>query len=200
MSGMSYSSLNSTPNYGGFTQDNIGCNSENASYSMSPITHTTNTHKTYHDSRDINMVSKLVRCESSDLMKEFFSESNMKRLQKTIKTEVYKRSDGRFRISVDQDKQDLILAMEGIYAEHGRNLPTGIVRQTKFLNKKLIGDIIPGILTAIKQYYGYMKDISTPIQPIPRPMNVNNAGRQELPSITTLWQDRGYGDDTGSDY
>jgi len=193
MSGMSYSSLNSSPNYGGFTQDNIGCNSENTSYSMNPITHTTNTtsmHKTSHNSRDINMVSKLVRCESSDLMNEFFSDSNMKRLQKTIKTEIYKRSDGRFKISVDQDKQDLILAMEGIYAEHGRNLPTGIVRQTKFLNKTLIDDIVPGILIAIKQYYGYIKDISTPVQPIARPMNVNNAGRQELPSITTLWQTR----------
>lgn len=186
MSGMSYSTLNSVPNYGGFTQDNIGGNSKNASYNMNP-----NTHQTSGDNRNIDILTKLVRHESSDLMKEFFSDSNMKRLQKTIKREIYKRSDGRFKISVDQDKHDLLLAMENIYSEHGRNLPTGIVRQTKFLNKTLIDDIVPGILTAIKQYYGYMKDISTPIQPIPRPMNVNNAGRQELPSITTLWQDKG---------
>jgi hypothetical protein len=184
---MSYSDLNSTPNYGGFTaHSNVKCNSNNLFYGTNQNTH----NNTLCDSSDVLLAGKLSRSSTSALMNEFFSDVNIKRLQKMIRNEVHKRSFGRFKLSVDQDKQDLLVAMERIYKEHGRNLPTQIIRQTKILNKKLIDDIIPEILTTIKQYYGYIKDISTPIEPIARPMNVNNAGRQELPSITTLWQDR----------
>lgn len=187
MSNMSYSDLNSTPNYGGFSaQSNVKCNSNNLFYGINQNTH----NNTHCDSSDVLLAGKLSRSSTSELMKEFFSDVNIKRLQKMIRNEVHERSFGRFKLSVDQDKQDLLVAMERIYNAHGRNLPTQIIRQTKILNKKLIDDIVPEILTTIKQYYGYIKDISTPIEPIARPMNVNNAGRQELPSITTLWQNR----------
>ena len=43
------------------------------------------------------------------------------------------------------------------------------------------------MITEIKQTYGYIKEINEPIKPIPRPMNVNNAGRKTLPSITTTY-------------
>jgi len=193
MSNISYSNLNSAPNYGGVNLEaGTGYCDNFSSYNKNPDTRHDSCK--YYDSCEISLANKLSRSDTSGLMKEFFSDSNIKRLQKIIKSEVDRRSNGIFKITVDQDRQDLLLAMESIYVEHGRNLPTGIVRQTKILNNKLIDDIVPGILTAIKQYYGYMKDISTPVEPIARPMNVNNAGRQGLPSITTLWQDRGYAD------
>lgn len=154
--------------------------------------------KDYYRNGNAGMMSKTIRACPSALMKEFFCDKNIKRLQKKMKREIYERSDGQFKMEVDQDKGEVLIIMEEIYTEHARNLPNGIKRQTKRLNQLFIDSVIPNMMTAIKQYYGYIKDISSPIEPIPRPMNVNNAGRQTLPSVTTIWMDRGY-DDRGND-
>ncbi len=52
---------------------------------------------------------------------------------------------------------------------------------------KVVDEILPGIMTNIRQEYGYLKEINKPLTPIPLPQNVNNAGRQQLPSITTTF-------------
>jgi hypothetical protein len=77
--------------------------------------------------------------------------------------------------------------MRAVYLEHARYLPGEIVRQIKRLNQKIVSEITPGIITSIRQDYGYLKEINKPLTPIPRPMNVNNAGRRALPSITTSY-------------
>jgi hypothetical protein len=46
---------------------------------------------------------------------------------------------------------------------------------------------MPDIMTNVKQAYGYLQDISQPLKPIVRPLNVSNAGRKTLPSMTTVW-------------
>jgi energy-converting hydrogenase A subunit M len=81
---------------------------------------------------------------------------------------------GKVRIQVDQDENDLILAMRANFFEHARHLPDNIVRQTKELNDKTIEYIMPDVMTRIKQQYGYMKDINKPLDPIARPVNVHN--------------------------
>ena len=123
----------------------------------------------------------------SDLSKLFFSDTNIKRVQKMIKKEIYTRTKGHFRIDVDQELRDLLVEMRAIYMEHARFLPTEIVRQVKKLNQQVIEQIVPGMMTEIKQEYGYLKEINKPLSPIARPMNVKNAGRRTLPSITTTW-------------
>lgn len=125
---------------------------------------------------------------NSDLSNLFFSEENLKRVQKMIKREIYKRSKGNFKLDVDQENRDLLITMRAIYLEHARNLPGQLVRQVKKLNQKTVDEIVPGMITAIKQEYGYLREINRPLQPIMRPLNVNNAGRKTLPSITTIWE------------
>lgn len=123
---------------------------------------------------------------SSELSKLFFSDANIKRIQKLIKKEVYRRTRGEFKLEVDQELRDVIIAMRAVYLEHARFLPGQIVRQVKRLNHKVIDEILPGMITEIKQYYGYLKEINKPLTPIDLPVNVNNAGRRTLPSITTV--------------
>jgi len=125
--------------------------------------------------------------KESELSKLFFSDKNIKRLQKMVKKEVLKRTHGQFRVDVDQEQRDLLIAMRAVYLEHARFLPGQIVRQTKRLNLKVLDEIIPGMITEIKQYYGYLKEINKPLDPIARPLNVSNAGRRTLPSTTTTW-------------
>nr|QBK88782.1 MAG: uncharacterized protein LCMiAC01_04640 [Mimivirus LCMiAC01] len=124
---------------------------------------------------------------NSELSKMYFSDINIKRLQKMIKKEIYKRTNGTFRLDVDQDPSNLFIYMRATYMEHARFLPRQIIRQVKRLNEKVISEITPGMITEIRQYYGYLKEINKPLDPIPLPINVNNAGRQTLPSITTTF-------------
>lgn len=130
---------------------------------------------------------KGVHCDS-EISKLFFSGSNIKRLQKQIKKEVFKRTKGQFRLDIDQDEKDLIINMRGIYLQNARFLPGQTVRQVKRLNEKVVSEVVPPMITEIKQYYGYLREINKPLTPIPRPINVSSAGRRTLPSVTSIWQ------------
>ena len=123
----------------------------------------------------------------SELSKLFFSDKNILRLQKQIKKEIFTRTNGEFRLDVDQDQKKIFIAMRSVYMEHARFLPGQIVRQIKRLNQKVIDEIAPGMITEIRQEYGYLKEINKPLTPIMRPINVGSAGRRILPSITTTW-------------
>lgn len=117
----------------------------------------------------------------------FFSKKNISKIQKEIKHSVYKKSNGKYILEEDQDELDLLLFMRAIFVEHAKNLPCDIDGQIKELNRITLREILPGMFTNIEQQIGYLRDISQPIQPIDLPINVNNAGRRNLPSVTDLW-------------
>jgi len=122
----------------------------------------------------------------SELSKLFFSDENIKRIQKMIRKEVFNKTKGQFRLEVDQEPRDIFIAMRATYMEHARFLPGNqTVRQVKGLNKKVVDDSIGGIITNLRQEYGYLKEINKPLDPIPLPINVGNKGRRNLPSIFT---------------
>lgn len=123
---------------------------------------------------------------NSELSKLFFSDKNIKRIQHMIRKEIYRRTNGEFRLDIDQELRDLFIAMRAVYMEHARFLPNQIVRQVKRLNLKVIDEVVPGMITEIKQEYGYLKEINKPLTMIPLPLNANNAGRRTLPSVTTV--------------
>ena len=119
----------------------------------------------------------------------FFSTENMNRLQKMIRRAVYIKTNGKYKLEVDQSEADLLIAMRAVIFDMngGRFLPFKIKRQVKELNKQTINYILPDMISEMKQAYGYLKEINEPIKPLMRPLNVNNAGRRTLPSITTIW-------------
>jgi hypothetical protein len=43
------------------------------------------------------------------------------------------------------------------------------------------------MISMIKQDEEYVKQLDRPLDPIPLPVNVNNAGRLALPSVTTTF-------------
>lgn len=125
--------------------------------------------------------------DENGVSKVFFSEENIKRIQKMIKREVFLRTNKQFRLDDDQDESDLLVAMRAIYLEESRNLPFQIIKQVKLLNRKVVGYIVPDMITEIKQSYAYIREINEPIKPIDRPVNVTHAGRKTLPAITSIW-------------
>lgn len=117
----------------------------------------------------------------------FFSNNNINSIQKYIRREIFKRSKGEYILDTDQDENDLLLIMRSVYFTYSKHLPTHVEDQLKELNRYTLREIIPGMITNIEQQMLYLKDISQPIQPIALPLNVNNGGRRNLPSVSTLW-------------
>lgn len=129
------------------------------------------------------------QCKTDDnpLADMFFSGENVRRIQKKIKKEILEKTNGSFKLEVDQDDSDLVLAMRNIFLENSRFLPIKIVHQIKKLNQQVVDSIVPDMISQIKQEYGYIKEINEPLKPMMRPMNVSGAGRKTLPAITSIW-------------
>jgi hypothetical protein len=145
----------------------------------------TNDHRQNYNNMGEVVLKGVMECSKlSDL---FFSDKNIQRIQKKLKVEVFNRTNGKYILDADQDKTKLALIMRNIYLEYALNQPKNLVRQTKKLNKLTVDAVVPGIITNIKQYYGYIKDINQPLKPMNRPVNMNSAGRNSLPSFTTTW-------------
>lgn len=163
--------------------------SETQSYAPSPNVDT----KFYEEESDRSVYVKMAQslgidiCEISPLFKIYFGRENIKRIQKNIKQEILERTEGKFKLVVDLELDDLLTCMRATYIDYGKNLPTQIVKQTKVLNKILLDQIMPEIVSNVKQQYGYIKDITQPRQLVNLPVNMNSAGRKQLKSVTTLW-------------
>jgi hypothetical protein len=117
----------------------------------------------------------------------FFSNDNVKRIQKMLRKEIFKRSHGKFKLTGDQREEDVIVAMRAVYLDNAKFLNFEIVRQVKLLNKLVIDFVAPGMLTNLRQAYSYIEDINKPLEPMPRSLNVNHGGRKELGSLTSVW-------------
>lgn len=124
--------------------------------------------------------------EVTEFSSRFFSQKNIKLIQKLIKNAIRIKTKNKISID-DQDENDLIVIMQSAYYEYGRDVPRNINKQLFELNSVVVQSIVPGILTNIKQYLLYIRDISLPRVILDQPQAVNGGGRKQLPSITTLF-------------
>jgi hypothetical protein len=143
----------------------------------------------YNEMSKLGMKGESIKATDTtdNLSKIFFSPKNIQRIQKKIKEEVFKRTNGKFRLDEDQDENSLLIMMRAYYLDNSRFLSEKPIRYVKLLNKGVIGFVVPDIITNIKQAYSYQLEINQPIKPIDRPINMNSAGRRTLPSVTTTW-------------
>lgn len=143
--------------------------------------------KSYYCGGNASMAIRGMQHEISPVSELYFSYENMQRIQKKIKKEIKRQSGGKYKLDVDQDESDLLLAMRAVYADNAKHLPNQTVRQVKELNSQTIDYIVPDMLSNLKQNSAYIKRLDQPIQTIDRPINVNNGGRKTLPSYTSVW-------------
>jgi len=93
----------------------------------------------------------------SELPTFFFSDENMDLINKQLILSVYKKSNKQYKIS-PQSKEKLTIIMTYIYNEYSRNLPYGIKEQIRELNCRVVGEILPDVLTNASQAIGYRND------------------------------------------
>lgn len=129
---------------------------------------------------------RISECEQGDLPNTFFSTENMELINKQLILTVYKKTNGQYKIA-NQSNQSLEIVMRYVFIEHAKHLPYDIAGQIRELNCRVVGEILPGIITQITQRVEYLKTINEPRKLIELPKNVNGGSRQNLPSVTTTF-------------
>ncbi len=125
--------------------------------------------------------------EHTPLGQLFFSHANVERIQQKIKNEVFRRTNGKYKLTVNQNLSDLLIVMRGCYLDDAENNPYRVVHQVKTLNHKTIERIVPDLITNIIQSQMYIEQLDKPITPIPLPVNVNNKGRKAMPAMSSIF-------------
>ena len=103
----------------------------------------------------------------------FFSDFNQNLLQHAIRQVFY----NQYKIKIDyQKKADLIALMRVMFIANSANPYGDLCSQVKFINEKVITHAVSQITTGVSQYYGFIKDVNTPLQPPAIPTNTSIYG------------------------
>lgn len=111
---------------------------------------------------------------STPLNNLFFSEFNQNILQKAVRENI----KILYNKKIDyQNKQDLIALMRVIFIANSSNPYGDLCRQVKAMNTIVIKKASEQIASGLSQYYGYIRDINSPIIPNDLPVDVSVYGR-----------------------
>lgn len=113
----------------------------------------------------------------NDLSNLFFSRVNIDFLQQKIIDEIFKASRDQYRIA-KQSEESLQIVMRAMYLQHSRNLPCKIKEQVKDLNRYVLDFCIQNIMTNIKQYIGYVRDVNAPRAVMENPIDTTTRANQ----------------------
>lgn len=116
----------------------------------------------------------------------FFSAANIDALQNAIRYRVWEQTSHNAVIG-KQSVDELVLVMRSIYYQFGKNLPTRITEQLEDLNDLVVRDVVPRIVAGVSQHIVYLKDIRSPLDPMPRSVCVNSSGTRTLRSVTSTF-------------
>jgi hypothetical protein len=113
----------------------------------------------------------------TQLSEAFFSGKNICTIQNGIRVGVYKRSNGKFVIS-NQDEDTLKIIMRSTFLQHAANQVTNIKEQVEQLNKIVWDYCIPQVYGEAQGYRQYIVDASTMYNPIPTPISTKNNDKE----------------------
>lgn len=112
----------------------------------------------------------------------FFSPDNINRLQQAIQYYVNKRSDGQFKIGRQSDNE-LELVMRSVYLQYGKNRDVDLQQQVRELNAYVLSYAVENILSNVRQYLVYKKDISQLPVPLDLPIYSSSQGTRTSPNF-----------------
>jgi len=112
----------------------------------------------------------------------FFHPKNIDHVQKKIIKHVYIATNGEYLIE-QQNELDVLVVMRGVFIQNAKHLNNNIKHQITELDDIVVKEIVPGIVSELCAYKGYIRDVFGPTQIMDRPENVSNAGIKTLPSV-----------------
>ena len=111
------------------------------------------------------------------LSQAFFSKENIQILQNGIRAGVYHKSNGQYRIGL-QDCDSLKIIMRSVFLQHSANQINNITQQIAELNKIVLDYSIQQVYSEAQGYMKYIDDVSTLVVPIAHPVMADNTDRQ----------------------
>jgi hypothetical protein len=117
--------------------------------------------------------------QTTKLSDMFFSLENIDHLQNKIIVGVYKKTDGKYKIT-KQSEDELVIVMKSIYLQYGKNNDTEIQMQINTLNKYVLDYCINDVYVNLQQYIKYIDDITKDQTVIDRPVNTDIKGNKTL--------------------
>ena len=109
----------------------------------------------------------------------YFSKENIAIIQEGIINSVYNKSNGEYPIG-KQSEQELTIVMRSIYLQYSKNLNFNINQQILELNTLVIRWCVDEIMSNIKQYVNYRKNVSTLPMPLERAQLPSQKGTKTL--------------------
>jgi hypothetical protein len=176
----------------------LGESTQNSTYPNSFLTERDNPNLFTQKYKDYTMIQENPKTNniSDDILKNilektplsdaFFSKKNLDHLQCLIIRLVKERSDGKWIISRQSDNE-LLIVMRSLFLQYAQHLPFDIKGQLVELNRQVIIDVVPRVLTEVEQHLGYIRDQGSQINPIPRAEYAGSAGTKYNRSITSLF-------------
>ena len=137
----------------------------------------------YQTSSEVQFQNDMLRgnWEQNALSTTFFSKENLNRIQKTIRRNVYERSQPKGYVIDDQSVDELKMIMRGLFYQYAKNQPGNIQGQIEELNGRVVEWCVPHILSAVDHHLYYLKDIDTLPVPLEQPVHLSRAGTRSKP-------------------
>ena len=121
--------------------------------------------------------------EESILSKVFFHPNNIDLIQKLVIMEVFRRTNGAYLIE-KQNLADIQIVMRSIFIQHAKHQPDHIKEQIRELDYLVADEVVPGVVSEVKAYFGYLERAFGPRQIMDHAENVSNKGQKILPSVS----------------
>lgn len=126
-------------------------------------------------SHNVEMLRGKLECTILDYL--FFSNKNIQIIQNAIRKKVHDISG---HVISNQSENELLMIMRSMFF---LNLPlefSNVTENIAFLNKAVIDQALPKILTNLKQYLIYLKDVQRVPEPEARPLEETIKGEKQL--------------------
>jgi hypothetical protein len=120
-------------------------------------------------------ILRTMRQTSTPLGDLFFSDFNFQSIQNNIRQSVLSITG----IAIDYQKRDDVLTlMRMVFINNSIDPYGNLPAQVKLMNELVTKTAVDQITTGLSQYIGYIRDISTPLVPEPRPINTSVYGER----------------------
>ena len=123
--------------------------------------------------------------ESTLLSKVFFSNGNFQIIQNAIRAEVYRLTENKYIIG-EQSESQLEIIMRSIYLQFAYPGVKDITAEVKRLNKVVVEDIVPNLISEVLQYDSYLADIKVANKVMDLPRDVSIKGTKQFRPIDNV--------------
>lgn len=110
--------------------------------------------------------------QDSKLSLMYFSANNIQYIQDYLKNEIYKRSNGMYKL-LPQNEDDLKVIMRGYFLQYVENDIGNENTELKRINSIVLNFLIPRLMNESEGYYKYIRDQSSLVVPFDRAVPVD---------------------------